>query len=96
MRGDEETSTIVSAEDIEEEGPHGDSNAAISGESGTGEFGSGEPGRVRAGRGHGEAMLEVCQTLNAVHCGQWDGLVQKLLSETLWVFAHAAQGVRWR
>ena len=60
MRGDKGTGTLISAEDIEEEGPHGDSNAAISGESGTGEFGSGEPGRVQAGKGYGEAMLWVC------------------------------------
>ena len=87
--------TIISAEDVEEEGPCSDGNAAISGESGIGGFGSREPGRVQAGRGHGEAMLEVCQTLNTVHCGQWDGLVRKLLSKTLQVFAHATQGVRW-
>ena len=60
MRGDEETGPIISAEDIEKEGLCSDSNAAISGESGTGEFGSGEPGGVQAGRGYGEAMLEVC------------------------------------
>ena len=46
MRGDKEVSTVISAEDIKEEGPHGNSNTAISGEPGTGEFGSGEPGRV--------------------------------------------------
>ena len=60
MRGDEEMSTVISTEEVEEEGPHGDSNAAVSGESGAGEFGSGEPGRVWAGMGYREAMLEVC------------------------------------
>ena len=75
MRGDKEVSTVISAEDIKEEGPHGNGNTAISGEPGTGEFGSGEPGRVWAGRGYGEAMLEVCQTPNTVHCGQQDGPV---------------------
>ena len=43
--------TIVTTEDVKEEGPHGDGNAAISGESGAGEFGPGESGGE-----HGKAM----------------------------------------
>ena len=75
MRGDEETGAVVTPKDIKEEGPCSDGNTAICGEPGTGEFSAGESGRVRAGRGYGEAMLEVCHTLNAVRCGEWDGLV---------------------
>ena len=60
MNGDEEMGPVVSTEDVKEEGPCSNGNAAIRGESGTGEFGAGEPGGVGECGEHGKTMLEVC------------------------------------
>ena len=79
--------TIIATKDIEKKGMSGDSNTNASGESG-----SGEPGGVGECGEHGKTVMEVCQTLNAVHRAQWWGLMQKLPGETLWVFARAAEG----
>ena len=57
MKRDVEMGTVVTAEDVEKEGTsrNGNTNAG-----GVGECGE-----------HGKTVLEVCETLNGVHCAQW-------------------------
>ena len=56
MRQDMEVGTIVATEDVEKEGPHGDGDTAVNGESGAGELGAGESDRSREGREHRKAV----------------------------------------
>ena len=92
MKGDKEMGTIVAAKGVEKEGMSRDGNANAGGESGSGEFGEGESGGAGECRKHGDTVLEVRQALSTMHHAQWWGTMQELQSETLWVFARAAEG----
>ena len=67
--------TIITTEDIEKKGMSGDGDTNAGRESGSREFSPGEPGGFGECGEHGETVLEVCQTLNAVHRAQWWGLM---------------------
>ena len=54
-----ETGTIVTTQNIEEEGTSGNSNANAGEEPGSGEFGAGESGGAGECGEHGETVLEV-------------------------------------
>ena len=69
MRGDEETGTVVAAQNVEEEGMSGDGNTNAGGEPGSGEFSAGESGGVGECGEHKETVLEVHQALSTVHHG---------------------------
>ena len=83
---------VVTAQIVKEEGMHRDSDTNASRESGSGEFGAGESGGGGECGEHGKTMLEVHQALSQMHHAQQRGTMRELPSETLWVFAHAAEG----
>ena len=59
MRGDEETGTVITTQNIEEEGTSRDGDTNAGGESGSGEFSAGESGGAGECGEHGETVLEV-------------------------------------